>query len=220
MKKIKAIFFDNDGILVDTEKFYAKACDEISREMFNLPFSLSMYQEYGYTKGIGISGFLAEKSFSDSEISQFQQTRDRRYEKYLSQNISPREGLIPFLEMLKSREIPLACVTATPLKHFLQIHQQTGLLPYFKFWITHDDIQKSKPNSEGYLIAAKKMGLPPENCLVIEDSPRGIVAGKNAGMTVWTVPTAQTANLDLSRADQKFADFDELHQFFRENYLA
>lgn len=213
-KQFAAIFLDNDGVLVDTEKFYAEACDEISRELFSLPFPLEMYQEYGYTKGIGIQGWLKEQEIKDKEIQNFRQIRDSRYEEKLSQKIEPLPGVVNFLEKIKSREIPIACVTATLLSHFLQIHNQTGLLPYLGFWVTNEDVKKSKPSPECYLLAAKKANVNPANCLVIEDSPRGIQAGKEAGMTVFTIPTEQTKNLDLSLADEKFAVFLELIDFF------
>jgi HAD superfamily hydrolase (TIGR01509 family) len=213
MKQFEAIFLDNDGILVDTEKYHVEACDEISRELFGLPFSLKKYQEYGYTKGIGIQGWLAEQGISDKKIQTFRKIRDKRYAKKLLQKIKPLPGVRNFLEFCKSREILTAVVTASYEEHFLQIHQQTGLLPYFKFWITHDDVAKRKPSSEGYLLAAKKMKVNPKNCLVIEDSPRGIRAGKEAGMTVYAIPTGQTKCLNLSLSDEKFAEFSELIKF-------
>jgi len=215
MKQFEAIFLDNDGIMVDTEKFYAAACDEISRELFGLEFPLEMYQEYGYTKGIGITGYLQEQGKSHEKIREFQQIRDKLYEQKLSQKIVPLPGVLDFLELVKSREILTACVTAAPKRHFLQIHNQTKLLPYFKFWITNEDVAKTKPSPECYLSAAKKAGVNPANCLVIEDSPRGIAAGKSAEMTVYAIPTEQTEKLDLSLADKKFAGFPELIEFLQ-----
>ena len=212
--KFAAIFFDNDGILVDTEKFYAQACDEISRDLFNIPFSLEQYQEYGYTKGIGISGFLREMNISSDEIINFTKNRDKKYEEYLSKGISPMDGVVDFLDLISREKIPTACVTAAPRRHFLQIHEQTGLTKYFKFWVTNEDVVKTKPSPEAYLLAAKKMGVSPKECLVIEDSPRGIWAAKSAGMTAYSIPTAQTKTLDLSSADRIFAGFPELMDFW------
>lgn len=215
MKQFEAIFLDNDGILVDTEKYYAEACDEISRDLFGIPIPLETYQEYGYTKGIGVQEFLVENVVPREKIPEFRQIRDKLYEKKLSQEITPLLGVVDFLEQIKSREILMAVVTATPLRHFLQIHNQTGLLPYFKFWVVNEDVQKSKPSPECYLLAAKKAGVNPANCLAIEDSPRGIKSAKDAGMTVYAIPTAQTKKLDLSLADKIFAGFSELMDFLK-----
>lgn len=215
MKQFEAIFLDNDGVLVDTEKFYAEACDEISRDLFNLPFPLEMYQEYGYTKGLGIQEYLAEQGISREKIREFREIRDKLYAQKLSQKIIPLPGVVDFLELAKSREILTACVTATPLLHFLKIHNQTGLLPYFKFWVVNEDVQKSKPSPECYLLAAQRAGVNPAKCLVVEDSPRGIKAGKEAGMTVYAIPTEQTKKLDLSLADKIFAGFPKLIEFWQ-----
>ncbi len=234
-KQFEAIFLDNDGILVDTEKYYAEACDEISRDLFGIPISLETYQEYGYTKGIGVQEFLVENGVPREKIPEFRQIRDKRYMEKLSQEITPLPGVVDFLERIKSpsfakassfveptedksdgrREVVIACVTATHINNFLQIHNQTGLLPYFKFWVVNEDVKKTKPSPEGYLLAAKKAGVNPANCLVIEDSPRGIKAGKEAGMTVYAIPTEQTKKLDLSLADKKFAGFSELMDFLK-----
>ena len=212
-KQFEAIFLDNDGILVDTEKYYAEACDEISRDLFGIPIPLETYQEYGYIKGIGVQEFLVENGVSREKIPEFRKIRDQRYMGKLSREISPLPGVVDFLELIKSREILMAVVTATHLDSFLKIHNQTGLLPYFKFWVVNEDVQKNKPAPEGYLLAAKKAGVNPANCLAIEDSPRGIKAAKDAGMTVYTIPTKQTEKLDLSLADKKFAGFSELIEF-------
>ncbi len=210
-----AIFLDNDGILVDTEKFFAEACDEISRDLFKLPFSLEMYQKYGYTKGIGIQGWLREQNIAENDIQAFRKIRNQSYVEKLSQDIKPLPGVVAFLELKSREKIPMACVTATLLPHFLQVHNKTGILPYLDFWITNEDITKSKPSPEGYLLAAEKMKVDPKNCLAIEDSPRGIMAGKKAGMTVYTIPTEQTKDLDLSLADEKFAGFSDLIEFLQ-----
>ena len=99
-------------------------------------------------------------------------------------------------------------MTTARRKHLELIHSQTGLLDFFNDIVTLEDVKQSKPSPEGYLLAAKKLNVSPEKCLVIEDSPRGMVAGKTAGMTVWAVPTDQTRELDLSSADEVFEDLD------------
>jgi HAD superfamily hydrolase (TIGR01509 family) len=209
-KQFAAIFLDNDGILVDTEKFYAEASDEISQDLFGIEIPLKTYQTYGYIKGTGTSQFLKEQGIPNKKIENYKIIKDSLYEEKISQNIKPLPGVIDFLKIIKSREILTAVVTAAPRRHFLQINNQTGLLTYFKFWVVNEDVEESKPSPECYLLAAKKAGVDPADCLVIEDSPRGIIAGKKAGMTVYAIPTEQTKNLDLSLADKIFAGFMEL----------
>ncbi len=206
----EAILFDNDGILIDTERRYVQACQEIVFELFGKTLDIEIYNKYGYTLGTGTTGWLKEQGVSDVEIQKYQQQRDRRYEKLLSQRIDPMEGILNVLDFLLNQEIPRAIVTATYRPHLELAHSQTELLNYFPFAITNEDVSQGKPFPDGYLLAAQKLGVSPEKCLVIEDSPRGIKAGKMAGMTVWAVPTDQTKNLDLSRADEVFSSLHEI----------
>ena len=203
MKKFQAILFDNDGVLVDTEKYYVQANQEIVRQMFDLEYDLSDYQHYGYTRGIGTSGFLRDRFISEVLIEEFQALRNQRYESFLSEPVEILPGATEILKSF-SEKFEIACVTATPRKHFEMIHAQTGFEKFFKFSIANEDVSLSKPSPEGYLLAAEKLDVDPEKCLVIEDSPRGMKAGKSAGMTVFGVPTVQTKKLDLSAADQLF----------------
>jgi HAD superfamily hydrolase (TIGR01509 family) len=205
-----AILFDNDGVLVDTERLYFQACQEILKEMFGIELTLHTYQEYGYTKGIGTTGWLQEKNFSDGVISQYQKSRDRRYEYFLSRSVTPMSYVEELLKFLRQESVSTAIVTATFRAHLDLAHSQTGLLDFFSFAITHDDVERGKPFPDGYLLAAKRLTVAPGNCLVLEDSPRGVVAGKSAGMTVWAIPSDQTKELDFTEADEVFDSLEEV----------
>ena len=200
----EAVLFDNDGILIDTERRYVQACQEITQEMFGLEITLEIYQEWGYTKGTGTQGWLLAQGIENEKVEKYRTLRDVRYEELLSQPIEVMDGVKELLEFLGSQKIPRAMVTATFRKHLDLAHSQTGLLPMFTFAVTNEDTENSKPAPDGYLLAAKKLGIAPEKCLVLEDSPRGIAAGKAAGMTVWAIPSEQTRNLDVSMADERF----------------
>ncbi len=206
----EAILFDNDGILIDTECLFVIACQEVVNEIFEKTLNLETYQEYGYTLGTGTTGWLKEQGVSDEDILQYQEVRDVRYEKFLSSPIDPMTGVHELLDFLREKNIPRAIVTATRQLHLDIAHRQTGLLDYFSFAIANEDVSQTKPFPEGYLLAAKKLKISPEKCLVIEDSPRGVAAGKAAGMTVWAVPTGQTRDLDLSKADEVFGSLEKV----------
>ncbi len=206
----EAVLFDNDGILIDTERLFARACQEVIQEMFGWQLTLDLYQRWGYITGKGTQGWLASRRISKDTISEYRIRRDQRYEDFLRYPIESMVGVQKLLDFLSEKEIPRAVVTATYRKHLELAHTQTGLLSLFKFTITNEDIKQSKPAPNGYLLAAEKLGVLPEKCLVLEDSPRGIAAGKAAGMTVWAVPSEQTKELDLSVADEIFGSLEEV----------
>ena len=143
-KIFDAILFDNDGILVDTEKFYVQANQEVVQEMFDLEYRLGDYQRYGYTLGIGTGGFLRDRFISEVMISEFQVLRNQRYESFLSEPIEILPGAEEILKSF-SEKFDIACVTAAPRKHFEMIHAQTGFEKFFKFSIPilHECIPES-----------------------------------------------------------------------------
>lgn len=205
-----AILFDNDGILVDTECRHVQACQEMVRKLFDLEYSLEDYQQYGYTNGTGTSGWLRDQEISETDIERFQKLRNERYEVLLKDPIEPMSGVRALLQFVQEKHIPRALVTATPRPHLELAHSQTGLLSSFAFTICNQEVPRSKPFPDGYLAAAKQLRVDPGKCLVLEDSPRGVVAGKEAGMTVWAVPSGQTKMLDFSRADEVFESLEEV----------
>ena len=205
-----AVLFDNDGIFIDTEQVYVRSCQEIVKEMFGLELTLELYQEWGYTKGIGTQGWLGEQGIENEKINEFRKVRNKRYEKLLLQFIEPMPGVQKLLRFLSQQKIPRAIVTATYRNHLELAHRQTGLLSFFQFAVTNEDIEKSKPAPDGYFLAAKKLGITPGKCLALEDSPRGVAAGKAAGMTVWAIPSGQTKELDFSLADKRFESLEEV----------
>ena len=213
-----AILFDNDGILVDTERRYVHSCIEIVEEMFGLEYTLEMYQDYGYTNGLGTTGWLRDQGVSEEEIFQFQELRNERYAKYLQEPIDSMRGVRELLGFLEEKNIERAVVTASSRFHFELAHSQTGLLQGFSFAICNEEVSRSKPFPDGYLLAAEKLKITPEKCLVLEDSPRGVVAGKTAGMTVWAIPSEQVRELDFSEADEVFDSMEEVLKKFKMSY--
>ena len=97
----EAVLFDNDGILVDTECLFVQACQEVLQEMYGELCDLKTYQQYGYTLGIGTTGWLLEKGYTKEDIAAYRKQRDRRYEEFLSKGISPLKGVRDVLEFLQ-----------------------------------------------------------------------------------------------------------------------
>jgi beta-phosphoglucomutase-like phosphatase (HAD superfamily) len=96
----------------------------------------------------------------------------------------------------------MAIVTSSRRDHFDLIHATTDLLHLFSFILCREDYREAKPDPEPYLAALQRSGLAPRQCLVIEDSVRGLAAAKAAGLTCWVIPSAQTRGQDFAAADR------------------
>jgi HAD superfamily hydrolase (TIGR01509 family) len=101
------------------------------------------------------------------------------------------DGVRDALETLKGKYV-MGIVTSSGQEHFEIIHRQSGLLPYFQFVLTLKDCLHTKPHPEPYLKALDLSGFAPEECLVIEDSPRGLAAALGAGIRCIMIPSRHT----------------------------
>ena len=104
----------------------------------------------------------------------------------------------------------MAIVTSSHRAHFEAIHRSTGLPQFFEFVLAREDYGLSKPDPEPYLSAVARLGLSAGECLVIEDSERGLRAAKAAGLTCWVIPSALTASSNFAAADRRFDSLAEL----------
>ena len=94
--------------------------------------------------------------------------------------------------------------------HFEIIHKRSNLLHLFDFILTREDYGKSKPDPEPYLLALANSRQAIKDCLVIEDSPRGLAAAKAAGLDCWVIPSDETSGQDFSSADSVLGSIEEV----------
>lgn len=104
----------------------------------------------------------------------------------------------------------MAIVTSSQREPFDCIHRRGGILRHFELVLTREAYARSKPDPEPYLTALSRLGLPADECLVIEDSERGLRAAKAAGLRCWVVPSALTRGSRFEAADRVLADLNEL----------
>lgn len=180
------VLFDLDGVLIDSERLYSGFYDNLG-ELYNIEeenFSMAI-------KGSTIEQILS-KYFSSPEASADVLRRINEFEANMEYPIC--EGVIEFLSELKSRDIPAAIVTSSSDNKMVKLwNQHPGLKAYFDTIVTGGDITRSKPDPEGYLLAAKRVGCNPEDCYVFEDSISGLAAGMAAGCTVIGLATTLPA---------------------------
>ncbi len=189
LNNMEAVLFDLDGTLVESMSMWGDIDVEYLKK-FHLPVpeglqraieGLSMYQTAVYFK----ENFAIQDS-----LEQIMDDWNRMaYEKYTT-DIPLKPGVRAFLDRLKARKIPCGIATSNSRVLTEAILKSHRVENYFSAMVTGDEITNGKPDPEVYLEAAKKLGVAPERCLVFEDIPFGIIAGKRAGMTVCAVEDA------------------------------
>jgi HAD superfamily hydrolase (TIGR01509 family) len=204
---IKAILWDNDGILVDTEKFYYQATREILAR-YNVNLTKELYIENLLIQSRGAWHLIQDNNLSDSEIEKIRDERNLLYCELIKNADVLINGVAETLKNLH-KNFRMAVVTSSRKEHFYLIHSKTNLIQYFDLVLTREDYKESKPNPEPYLLAVKKLGLEKNECLVIEDSERGLIAANAAGLDCWVIPNELTCGLNFSSASRIFRSIKE-----------
>lgn len=205
---IKAIFWDNDGILVDTERLYFAATKK-TLAYAGINLTKEMYIEYFLVKGNGTWHLAGEKGLSSGDINELRNNRNELYSKMLEKECRIIDGAKDVLENLHGKFL-MGIVTSSRKNHFDLIHRPLGILKYFDFILTGEDYKKFKPDPEPYLLAVEKSGFNKDECVAVEDSERGLISAKAAGIHCFVIPNELTCNGNFATADKVLKNISEL----------
>lgn len=205
---LKAILWDNDGVLVDTECLFFEA----NRAFFGavgMNLTADDFLTFFLCQDIGIWHRFRELGYSESEIIEARSRRNAMYSDQLVQASSlARPGIPELLRALNGRP-RMGVVTSASQAHFDVIHRNLPMRPSFEFVLTAEQYAAPKPHPEPYLLALDRLGLPPEECIAVEDSPRGLQAANAAGLRCIVLKTELTRGYDFRDA---FALVDSVPQ--------
>ena len=195
-----AVLWDNDGVLVDTEHLYYEATRSVMNEV-GVTLDQTTYHAHFLASSRGAWHLVEAKGYDAESIERLKRVRDERHEALLNRPGLVISGVAQMLATLHGLR-PMAVVTSSRRRHFDAVHVSSGLLAYFEFVLTREDYENSKPDPEPYQLAARRLGVAPERCLVVEDSVRGLTAAKEAGMSCWVVRTPLSQGEVFDRADR------------------
>src|SRR3954470_20916762 len=195
---IRAIFWDNDGVLVDTERLYFQATQE-TLESVGVSLNHEHYVEFFLRQGRGAWHLLEERGVSAADIERLRHRRNDLYSELLQREACAIDGVAGTLEILHGKYV-MGIVTSSRRDHFDIIHARCNLLQYFDFVLTASDFERVKPHPHPYLRAIERSGAKPEECIAIEDSERGLLAATHAGISCIVIPTPLTAGGNFAAA--------------------
>jgi HAD superfamily hydrolase (TIGR01509 family) len=204
---VKAILWDNDGVLVDTEPSYFEASREAMRGL-GVEFGEAEYVARSLRDGASCFDLAAERGVSQERISAARAARNSHYTALIA-GTELIAGVRETLETLHG-QVSMAVVTSSQPDHFALQHSSTGALRFFDFVLTGADFTRFKPDPEPYLMAAARLRIELAECLVIEDSERGLVSATRAGMRCAVVPRGLAARGDFKAAWRVLQDVAEV----------
>ncbi|MBN2201061.1 HAD family phosphatase [bacterium] len=185
-KMIRAIFWDNDGVLVDTERLYFEATRRVL-ESVGVALTESTFIETLMVRATGPWHLAVDRGFPESRIPDLKRERNAVYSKLITESDIAVPGALETVRRLHGRAA-MAIVTSSRREHFRIIHEKTGILQYIDFVIDAEDTTRYKPEPDPYLKALDRSGLSEAECLAVEDSERGLASAVAAGIRCVVIP--------------------------------
>lgn len=201
------VIFDLDGVLIDSEALWYRAASELLAE-FGVSVSREEYARDWIANGQGPEHAVAKHGLPIT-AEEFRRRRAPVVERLIATEAELMPGAREALERLSAR-FPLALATNSTAKTVASVFDKYGLRRWFKDLLTRERYARAKPEPDAFLAAAAALGLPPEQCVVIEDAERGVVAAHRAGARCVAVPNEFTRILDFSLADRVVGSLDDV----------
>ncbi len=199
--KLKALIFDFDGIIVDTEPLHYRAFQEILNPL-GLGYSwddyVSLYMGFDDREAFREAFRAHHRAIDDKELELLISKKAEVFLKIIGNGIKPYPGVVELIKSL-SGNIPLALCSGALTSDIQPILNLLELQDKFDVIVTAEDVAASKPDPASYILAYKKLSsrypalmLKPDNCLAIEDTPAGIDSARAAGIAVMAVSNSYT----------------------------
>lgn len=187
-KSEPAFLFDLDGVLIDSKKFHFEAWAYLSQEN---PLLTMDFEKFAQTFGMRNEEILNLylKNATPELVRKAGIRKEELFRERCKDNIQLLEGMQPFLEAIKSANLKRIIASSTPRKNLEFFLKETLLGDYFDFFVSAEEVRYGKPSPDVFLEAARRLKNDPKNCIVLEDSPHGLVAGRHAGCFVLALET-------------------------------
>ena len=210
---MRAILFDCDGVIADSEPSW----NEIDREhlqFFGVPDYRGEYKAEVLGKSLWLSDELYREKFGLAHVSVEEMVAKRVEvaQRFYATTIPLFEGVAPVLREIKARNLKTALATSSVSSFIVPFLARHEIGQFFDAVVTGEMVKNGKPNPDIYLLAAQKVGVSPENCLVVEDAISGLQAGRSAGCATVAIPDPRWLDPQVfeGKSDHTIAKISEL----------
>ncbi|RXJ96010.1 HAD family hydrolase [Arcobacter sp. AHV-9/2010] len=203
----KYILFDNDGVLVETEKWYFEA-NKKALKLLGLNLEMEFYQNI-MVKGGSAFELALLHNIEHNIIEKHRSIRDSFYQEFITTKDISIQNVKDTLKEL-SKRYKMAIVTTSRRVDFELIHKNSGITNFMDFVLCVEDYKRAKPNPDPYLKGLEKFNSKDFEAIVVEDSQRGLESSKRANIDCIVVKNEFTQKQDFSKADYFIDSIEEL----------
>jgi beta-phosphoglucomutase family hydrolase len=197
--KTKAVIWDMDGVIADTAPYHLKAWQAVFRKR-GVNFTDSDFRRnFGQRNDTIIKNTLGE-DISPSGIDTIATEKEESFRRGIRGNIRPLPGAVELVKSLKGYGFVQALASSAPVENIQLVIQGLGIERFFQAIVFGREVSEGKPSPQGFLLAAKRLGVSPQNCVVIEDAVAGVTAAKRSRMRCLAV-TNTHPRTNLKEAD-------------------
>jgi mannitol-1-/sugar-/sorbitol-6-/2-deoxyglucose-6-phosphatase len=207
---LRAVVFDMDGLLIDTEPIWRQTEMRIFGDLGVHLTEEQCLESMGMRVPDVVRRWYGRHPWTGSSIEDVTNELIQAVIDYVRREGEPREGVIEAFNNVRDEGLPIAIASSSSVELIGAVVERLGLGVYISALCSADDEAAGKPDPAVYLTAARRLGVAPEQCLALEDSPNGVVSAKRAGMVCIAVPDRLLA--DDPRFDTADMSLDSLLQ--------
>ncbi len=203
------VIFDMDGVLADTGPIHYESWVKLAKQI-GVKFSKRFFNLTFGQQSISITRELVGPKIKQEVVEKWANLKELYYREMVKDELKPLPGALVLIKVLHARNFKLAVGSSGPPENVDLLLSTLGIKEYFDVIITAAEVKNGKPAPDVFLIAAEKLNIKVDNCLVIEDAPVGITAAREAGMKVIALRTTH-CNVDLLNADIVVQDLSSVN---------
>jgi len=195
---MKALIWDLDGVIADTAPYHFAAWRKFFLELGRNYTEQDFRKSFGRRNDDILRDVLGNLSWE--EVISFSRRKEELFREEIKGKIKPLPGVLQLIGEARNAGFRLALVSSTPPENIKLLLSSLSIEEYFECLVSDQDVRRGKPDPEGFLLAAQRLQVPPNRCIVIEDAVAGVEAAKRAGMRCLAVTTTHPRE-KLSLAD-------------------
>lgn len=205
---LKAVIFDMDGTMIDSEMMHFNAYRQALAGL-DLEFNQKDYWRFW-----GPDKDMCKKITEEFDVKviweELLEMKNKIFRENSLPTVKPQKGLMNLLEKLKNDGYLLAVASTSQIHEIEIVLNKLKIRHFFNEITSAESVKNGKPAPDIYLLAAEKLGVLPEDCLVLEDAPKGVSAAKNANMKCYAIPNQEVNHHDFTKADKILESLEEV----------